>query len=138
MSPTLDVATFESLDSPPSRLETVRLRIYELTLANWYCEKAFIAGVNQVTPLHFHWTKTKDIINRDAGKLIVQLYNASEEETLAETTFAACTDGIARIVLVGGTVVLGQARASPLCRIAIIPYRQNCLCTGSGCYKRKH
>jgi len=53
-----------------------------------------------ISHILFHWTKTKDIINRGGGKLIVQLCNTSEEEALAEPDVTVRTDGIARTVSV--------------------------------------
>ncbi len=50
-----------------------------------YAEKLLIAGVEQITPFHFHWLKTEDIINRGGGKLAVQVYNATPDEGLADT-----------------------------------------------------
>jgi len=82
-----------------------------------YCEKVLIVGVDQVTPLHFHWTKTEDIINRGGGELIVQLYNVSEEEGLAESDVTVRTDGIARTVPAGGRVVLSPGES-----ITLVPY----------------
>ena len=45
-----------------------------------YCEKLLVVGVGQVTPMHFHWNKMEDIINRGGGELEIQLYNATDEE----------------------------------------------------------
>ena len=44
-----------------------------------YCEKLMVVGVDQVTPMHTHWSKTEDIINRGGGKLAIQLYNATDQ-----------------------------------------------------------
>lgn len=71
-----------------------------------YAEKIMVVGVGQVTPLHFHWQKTEDIINRGGGKLIVKLYNASEEEGLAESAVTVSVDGVQRTVDAGGTIAL--------------------------------
>ena len=43
-----------------------------------YCEKLMVVEVDQVTPMHFHWNKVEDIINRGGGKLDIQLYNATD------------------------------------------------------------
>lgn len=32
-----------------------------------YAEKVLIVDVDQITPMHFHWDKTEDIINRGGG-----------------------------------------------------------------------
>jgi len=36
-----------------------------------YCEKIMISDEKQVTPSHFHWDKTEDIINRGGGNLVI-------------------------------------------------------------------
>ena len=51
-----------------------------------YCEKLLIAGENQHTPFHFHYSKMEDIICRAGGNLMVQVYNATQpDEGLDET-----------------------------------------------------
>jgi len=47
-----------------------------------YAEKIMIVEDGQVTPMHFHWSKMEDIINRGGGRLAIQLYNATPEEDL--------------------------------------------------------
>jgi D-lyxose ketol-isomerase len=69
-----------------------------------YAEKVLIVEVNQVTPMHFHWHKTEDIINRGGGKLAIKLYNSTEDEQLAETEIRVSVDGV-RQTLKAGTVV---------------------------------
>lgn len=71
-----------------------------------YAEKIMIAQVDQVTPLHFHWKKVEDIINRGGGELVIQLYNATPDEQLADTPVKVRTDGLLRTVPAGGKVVL--------------------------------
>ena len=41
-----------------------------------------IVDINQKTPLHFHWQKTEDIINRGGGDLVFELYNSTAGEDL--------------------------------------------------------
>lgn len=50
------------------------------------------AYVGQVTPMHFHWSKTEDIINRAGGKPVIQLYNATPEGELAESSVSVSVD----------------------------------------------
>lgn len=71
-----------------------------------YCEKILVVDVDQVTPMHFHWTKTEDIINRGGGNLVIQLYNATPDEGLADTDVTVSVDGVQRTVPAGGKVVL--------------------------------
>ena len=39
-----------------------------------YAEKILIVEENQETPMHFHWSKMEDIINRGGGRLCIKLY----------------------------------------------------------------
>ncbi|MEW5720188.1 MAG: D-lyxose/D-mannose family sugar isomerase, partial [Chloroflexota bacterium] len=79
-----------------------------------YAEKIMVVGVNQVTPMHFHWSKTEDIINRGGGNLIIQLYNATPEDGLADEEVVVSIDGITRIVKPGGTVTLAPGESITL------------------------
>ncbi len=79
-----------------------------------YAEKLLIAGVEQVTPFHFHWVKTEDIINRGGGKLAVQLYNATPDEELADTDVVVNTDGWVRTVAAGSVIVLSPGESITL------------------------
>jgi hypothetical protein len=71
-----------------------------------YAEKIMIVRENQVCPMHFHWSKTEDIINRGGGNLVVELYGSTPGEELAKEPLAVSVDGFTRIVQPGGTVVL--------------------------------
>ena len=71
-----------------------------------YAEKIMLVGVDQVTPMHFHWHKTEDIINRGGGDLVIQLFNATSAEGLADTEVTISTDGVQRTVKAGDKVVL--------------------------------
>jgi D-lyxose ketol-isomerase len=59
-----------------------------------YCEKIMIVDVNQRTPMHFHWTKVEDIINRGGGKLVIKLFNSTSDERLADTDVTVSIDGL--------------------------------------------
>ena len=71
-----------------------------------YAEKLLIVDVDQVTPFHFHWSKVEDIINRGGGNLVIQLYNSTPDEQLADTDVTLSTDGVVRNVKAGGKIVL--------------------------------
>lgn len=79
-----------------------------------YAEKIMVVGVDQVTPMHFHWIKTEDIINRGGGKLVVQVYNATEDEGLVDTDITVSMDGIRRTLKAGETVVIGPGESITL------------------------
>lgn len=59
-----------------------------------YAEKLMIAEENQITPMHFHWTKMEDIINRGGGTLVIRIYNATPYDQLAETPVTVSLDGV--------------------------------------------
>jgi len=59
-----------------------------------YAEKIMIVDENQVTPMHFHWSKMEDIINRGGGNLMIQLYNSNEKEQLDSHEVRVSLDGI--------------------------------------------
>lgn len=58
-----------------------------------YAEKLLIVEEEQITPLHFHWRKMEDIINRGGGNLLVQVYNVTDEKKLAKTSVQISQDG---------------------------------------------
>ena len=51
-----------------------------------YGEKIFVLQPGQRLPFHFHWKKTEDIISYHGGTLMIQLYNARDDETMDETS----------------------------------------------------
>jgi D-lyxose ketol-isomerase len=71
-----------------------------------YAEKILVVHVEQVTPLHFHWLKTEDIINRGGGRLAVKLYNATASDKLDSSDVLVRVDSILRRVPAGGIVTL--------------------------------
>ncbi|MDT3251838.1 D-lyxose/D-mannose family sugar isomerase [Serratia sp. root2] len=58
-----------------------------------YAEKIMHCREAQVTPMHFHWRKREDIINRGGGNLIVELHNADADERLADGAVTVTLDG---------------------------------------------
>ena len=71
-----------------------------------YCEKIMLVGEEQITPMHFHWKKCEDIIVRSGGNLLIQLYNATDDEQLAGTPVSVSVDGIRRSFEAGGILRL--------------------------------
>ena len=59
-----------------------------------YAEKIMIVKSEQVTPMHFHWKKREDIINRSGGNLILELYKSTEDEKLSDKSFRVSIDGV--------------------------------------------
>jgi D-lyxose ketol-isomerase len=79
-----------------------------------YAEKILIVDVDQVTPMHFHWRKVEDIINRGGGNLVIQLYNSTEEDGLTDTDVHLSLDGVKRVVKAGDTVSLSPGESITL------------------------
>ena len=79
-----------------------------------YAEKIMIVGVDQVTPLHFHWSKMEDIINRGGGKIVIQLFNSAADGKLADTPVTVSTDGVTHTVNASDTVVLNPGESITL------------------------
>ena len=71
-----------------------------------YAEKIMIVGEKQITPFHFHWQKTEDIINRGGGNLVIQLYGSDEQGDFSKQPTAIMIDGIERVVPPAGFVTL--------------------------------
>lgn len=82
-----------------------------------YAEKAMIVEVNQKTPMHFHWHKQEDIINRGGGILVIEVYNATAEETLAGTPVILSLDGVQHTVPAGTALRLAPGES-----ITLTPY----------------
>ena len=58
-----------------------------------YAEKLLMLKEGQHSPMHFHWKKSEDIINRGGGTLIIHLYNDDGEGGLADTDVTVNSDG---------------------------------------------
>ena len=59
-----------------------------------YCEKIMIADENQETPLHYHWQKTEDIINRGGGNLVVEIFQGGANGEILDSEVELSIDGI--------------------------------------------
>lgn len=57
-----------------------------------YAEKLLMLKEGQHSPMHFHWTKSEDIINRGGGTLIIHVYNDDNGE-LGTTDVKVNADG---------------------------------------------
>lgn len=71
-----------------------------------YAEKLLYIKEGQYSPMHFHWSKMEDIINRGGGNLMIKLYNSTEEEGLADTDITVTMDGIQHVFPAGHVVCL--------------------------------
>lgn len=79
-----------------------------------YAEKLMVVEENQITPMHFHWSKMEDIINRGGGNLIIKLYNSTEDEELADTDVVVSMDGVQYTLPAGSEVRLTPGQSITL------------------------
>ncbi len=79
-----------------------------------YAEKILIAEEGQAVPMHFHFKKAEDIINRAGGVLIVEVYNATSKNTLATTPVKVTCDGVTRTVPAGTKLELSVGESVTL------------------------
>ena len=88
------------------------LSLFTIRNGNWdkkdkmYCEKIMVVGEEQETPMHFHWNKTEDIINRGGGNLIMELYMADANDNLIKEKVKVSIDGIITTVDAGKPLIL--------------------------------
>ena len=65
-----------------------------------------IVKEGQITPMHHHYQKTEDIINRGGGILSIQLYNVTKDDKLADTPIVVSMDGTKKRFKTGEIVEL--------------------------------
>ncbi len=81
-----------------------------------YAEKLLMLEEGQYSPMHFHWNKMEDIINRGGGSIFIRVYNATPQDAFADTEVSVYKDG--RVFFVpSGT----QVRLDPGESISIYP-----------------
>ena len=70
-----------------------------------YAEKLLYLKESQYSPMHFHWYKTEDIINRAGGTVLIRVYNSlPDEEIDYDSDVTVQTDG-RRCTVPAGTQV---------------------------------
>lgn len=82
-----------------------------------YAEKLLYLREGQMAPMHFHWYKMEDIINRGGGNVLIEVYQASSEEELSHEDVTLSCDG-KRITIPAGT----QIKLKPGDSVTIEPY----------------
>ena len=83
-----------------------------------YAEKLLYLKEGQYAPMHFHWSKMEDIINRAGGNVLIRVYRSDESEEIdRESPVTVRTDGCTRTVPPGT-----QIRLCPGQSITIQPH----------------
>ena len=70
-----------------------------------------IADEDQETPLHFHWNKTEDIINRGGGNIVFELFLAEPDDDLSHDPVSISIDGMMTTVKAGDPFILKPGRS---------------------------
>ena len=72
-----------------------------------YAEKIMISRKDQLSPMHRHYTKTEDIINRGGGLLVIELYGPDAEGKVDRSaSFTVPMDGVMKMFEAGARVAL--------------------------------
>ena len=79
-----------------------------------YSEKIIMIEEGQVSPMHFHWNKMEDIINRGGGNIIFTLYNTYDSGELLDTDVEITQDGHKYFVKAGEDVLLKPGESMTL------------------------
>ena len=82
-----------------------------------YAEKLLYIKEGQMAPMHFHWNKMEDIINRGGGNVLIRVYNSTKDEQFADTDVTVNCDG-REFTVPAGT----QVKLKPGESITIYPY----------------
>ena len=108
-----DITDFGRGDFKKFGLQLVTIRNGRLNDPNskTYAEKIMFVRAGQSTPLHFHWSKMEDIINRGGARLAVQVWMADRDEGLSAEDVPVTTDGITRIVPAGTILYLNPGES---------------------------
>ena len=83
-----------------------------------YAEKLLYIKEGQYAPMHFHWSKMEDIINRGGGNLLITVYNSTKDEDLDKEGEVHIHKDGREMVVPAGTPV----RLMPGESISIQPY----------------
>jgi len=83
--------------------------------AKTYCEKIIIMRPDRHCPMHFHWHKAEDLINRCGGHLVFEIHNSAPDEELADSAVTVSLDGVAKTFPAGARVTLrpGESMTIP-------------------------
>jgi len=91
--------------------------VHDDRYAKPYCEKIVRVQEGQMSPMHFHYQKMEDIINRGGGNLMIQFYKSTEDYKMSEEDVTINADG-RQYTAPAGTVV----RLTPGESVSFYPY----------------
>lgn len=71
-----------------------------------YAEKLLMLKDGQYSPMHFHWYKMEDIINRGGGNVLIRVYNSIEDDKYDDSDVKINSDGRDYYVPAGSQIKL--------------------------------
>lgn len=71
-----------------------------------YAEKLLMLYPGQSAPMHYHWNKMEDIINRGGNEVYITVYNGAEDGTQLDTDVTVSKDGVRYTVPAGSRITL--------------------------------
>lgn len=92
-----------------------------------YAEKLLYLKEGQTAPMHFHWSKMEDIINRGGGNVLIRVYNSTADGGFADSEVIVHCDGRSFAVPAGT-----QIRLRPGESLTVHPYLYHDFETESG------
>ncbi len=117
-----DITDFGLGDFPKTGFSLITIRNGNLAMkdkyAKTYAEKLLYMHDGQYSPMHFHWNKMEDIINRGGSDVLIRVYNSTSDEDLDRVgDVTVHLDGRETVVPAGT-----QVRLKPGESITIFPY----------------
>lgn len=82
-----------------------------------YAEKLLMLYEGQKAPMHYHWSKMEDIINRGGNDVYITVYNGTEDNEKLDTDVTVYKDGKKEVVPAGT-----QVRLTPGESITVMQY----------------
>lgn len=80
-----------------------------------YAEKYMVVQPGQITPWHFHWHKTEDLLNRSGGRLQVELaWAGDDEKSLSDREVTVQVDGVQKKISAEGIILLNPGESLTL------------------------
>lgn len=82
-----------------------------------YAEKLLLLKEGQYSPMHYHYNKMEDIINKGGGNLLIRVYNSDKNSEFSKDDVKINSDGREFFVKAGEQVILKPGES-----ISIYPY----------------
>lgn len=104
-----DVTDYGLGDFPRVGFALITLRNGNVNKAQYkkpYAEKLLMLEEGQYAPMHFHWSKMEDIINRGGGTVLIRLYNSTVAGAFGDTDVTVYKDARAFQAKAGTQIAL--------------------------------